>query len=89
MKKYILLSFLALEICVFCFYYGWGDHGFKAVLRLKHENAATVAKIDRLHTEVDALNVRISDLKAYPWYKEKIAREELQLAYPDEEIILL
>ena len=82
-------SFLAIQAFVFCFYYGWGEHGVKAILHLKHENSAVSEKIDLLQREVDMLNARIGYSNAYPWCKEKRAREELHMAYPDETIFLL
>ena len=35
------------------------------------------------------LRSEISDWEVYPWYKERMAREELQMAYPGEEIFLI
>ena len=88
-KKRIFWLFIIAETGIFSFYYIAGANGLKAIRQLKNENDTLVEKISGLRHTINTLNEGISAMHTYPWCKEKIAREDLQMAYPDEEIFLL
>ncbi len=48
--------------------------------RLKHENFLIEAEIDQLKKLIEKLEIGIKEWQKYEFYKEKIAREELQMA---------
>ncbi len=77
---YKLLKLFLLVECVLCaLFYFLGDQGFPALLQLKKENQAIVEEIAALQREITQLSREIDDWHTYPYYKEKIAREQLQM----------
>jgi len=86
LKKLILRILLVLELFVFGFTYLFGKNGIVYLLKLKQENCKTVSEINELKTEIDQLQGEINQLKNDKFYKEKIARENLQLAHKDDQI---
>ncbi len=88
-KKYIVRLALAGEIIIFGAVYFTSPSGFKALLSLKEDNKQLEGYIISIQDDITRLAHEIVEWDTYPWYKEKIAREELQMAYPGEEVFLL
>lgn len=93
MKKLVLpliiLSALVLEITLFAYRYFSSEHGYKKMAQLKTHNASATKEVIMLKKEVADLEKQCADFKKYPYYKEKIIREELQMIKPDEIIYKL
>ncbi len=66
--------------------YIFGRRGIGLVLSLKHYNAQLEKTIDALKVENKQLAHTINDWQQYPFYKEQLAREKLQLGYPEDRI---
>jgi len=87
-SQLIIRLFLCFEVGLYALCYVTGAHGMKKIHELWAENAAFAQTIKRLNNERECLRCEINDWQHYPWYREKIAREELQLAYPHDELFL-
>lgn len=88
-KQICLRIFIGIELALFIFYIIWGAHGVCAIITLNNQNKELEASIVRLHTEVNDLQSVIDDWQTYPFYREKYARERLQMAHKEDEIYLL
>ena len=88
-KKIVLRACIILELVIFLFYTIWGGHGLRAIFAIKQHNKDLESAIARLHVEIDDLQRTISDWQTYPFYREKYARERLQMAHKDDEIYLI
>ncbi len=87
-KTTIIRAFLILEVGSFAFFYLFGNHGIKAISALKTEISILEASIESYKKEIGHLKEEINQWEAHDWYSEKIAREDLQLAYPTEDIFI-
>lgn len=91
MKKrtVVLLSMLlCLESITFCWRFLINPYDWKNFKDAASKNDLLVRSIKELEQEVSALEKEIEELKEYPWYRERIARKELQMGYPNEEVFL-
>lgn len=88
-KRTMLRVFFALEVFIFIGVYLFGPSGLQTMLRLEHENAELGREIEVLQTEVGSWEQKIVVWKADDFYKEKIAREQLQMARVGDEIFYL
>lgn len=88
-KKIFLRTILIVEVLIFAGFYFFGSHGLKALHQHQREAVELNKELEQLKGEVQELKTAIHEWTAFPWYREKIAREELQLAYPHEEIIMI
>jgi len=87
-KRIALRVFFALEITGFAGSYLFGEHGLPALRALSKE-------IVELERDISVLSGEINDLdgaivrQADPFYKEKIAREQLQMARKGDQIFII
>lgn len=88
-KKYFLQIFLYIEIIIFSFFYLFGSNGLKSLHDLENQNNSLTIENNLLKQEINELQSNITQWDNDPFYKEKIAREQLQMARPDEEIYLV
>lgn len=89
LKRTVVQLFLGAEIIVVTFLYLVGSGGLLAIKSAQRQNVALRAEIARSEEEVKALGRELTDRKNNPFYKESIARKELQMAYENEIIYLL
>lgn len=87
-KKIVLRTFFVLEIAVFLFFYFLGSHGLTQLLTYKQQNNVLERDIYSLEQDIKNLRRSIKDFQENTFHKEKFAREELQMAYPHEELYL-
>lgn len=85
-KQLILRIFFGAEILFFAWTYFLGPQGMYALWALDGESQKVIAQNQQLEQEVARLSKRVAAWKGSPFYKEKYAREKLQMAYPDDEI---
>lgn len=88
-KRIILRLALCAEVATFGIIYFTSPSGFKALSLLSTENQELQLRIADVEKDLARLRSEISDWGVYAWYKERMAREELQMAYPGEEIFLI
>ena len=85
-KQYLLRGFFVLEILIFSGIYFFGAHGLHNVWRMQHENSTAQHALNSLQAEVNHLEDELYAWQHHPFYKEKLAREQLQMARPGEQI---
>lgn len=62
----------------------FGHNGVWTAIGLKRTNARLQAEIVELQHKNQQLVIDIKNWQQYPFYKEQLAREQLQLAYPGD-----
>lgn len=82
------LAFI-IEVVLFTGYYLMGANGIVALVSMNREIGSTQREISLLKDEVHQLQDHIALQKKHPFFKEKIAREQLQMAHEGEEIYII
>ena len=85
-KKIILRVFLAGEIIFFVIMYVVSPEGLTAVQNKKLENKQLASRVETLTEEIKKLEDEIKRWETNPFYREKVAREQLQMARPTDEV---
>jgi len=75
---------LGAEIALFCVYYLFGSFGLQALRAADMNNQNLFEDIKTLENEVTQLAKELDEKKNNPFYKEVVARTELQMAYENE-----
>jgi len=85
-KRMLLQLLLVVEGCTFAYVYLHGNNGLYTLQCLCNENKGLEQKIDQLSGEIVQLEYEIAEWKINDFYKEKVAREQLQMSRKDDEI---
>lgn len=88
-KRKVVRIFLGIEIAFITLYYLLSSFGLQALRSADHFNNQLVEDIKNLEAEVGSLSQELEDRKNNPFYKEAVARKELQMAYENEIIYLI
>lgn len=80
---------LLAEIVIFFSFYTLGNNGICHFRKLKYEIEKSQHDIMVLKTDIQDLQTTIVVQSEHPFFKEKIAREQLQMGRANEEIYLL
>lgn len=88
-KRTIVRLFFAIEIMVFVGVYLFGGNGVQHLRRLKDENQKLKNEVVHLQIETKLVEQQIASWQADDFYKEKIAREKLQMAKKGDEIYFI
>ena len=86
---YILYAVLGVEMLVFVGFYIRGPQGLRTLSDMYVEQVSMREGVDQLDQEVAALRNDINAWQKHPFHKEKIAREQLQMARLDDEVFYL
>ncbi len=82
----LLQLLLIAEGCIFVYVYLYGNNGMYALQQLHNENEQLEQNIDQLSQQVTQLEHEITVWEINDFYKEKVAREQLQMSRKDDEI---
>jgi len=85
-KRTIVRLFFTVEVMVFVAVYLFGGNGLQYLHRLQDENMQLNDEIILLEQEIELIDQQIVSWQSDDFYKEKIAREKLQMARKDDEI---
>lgn len=88
-KRTMLRIFFVLEVFVFVGVYFLGPSGFQTMIRLERENQEIEKEINGLSDSVISWEQKILVWQSDDFYKEKIAREQLQMARSGDEVFYL
>lgn len=80
---------LGLELAVFLYIYIFGSQGVWAYCQVKKENGVLEGQIAQLRNEIVQINQQVVDWQQDVFGKEKIAREQLQMARKDDDVYYL
>lgn len=88
-KRALMRLFLVLEMVAFGYVYIAGKNGIQSLS--EHKNVVVDMKkhIERLNEEVTSLEHEIHIWQTDDFYKEKIAREQLQMARKGDELFYI
>lgn len=92
MKKvyaYLLYAVLGAELTVFSWFFIRGNQGLQSLSDIYVEESAIQEGLTQLTQEVASIKQEIDNWSKHSFHKEKIAREQLQMARPDDEIFYL
>ena len=78
-----------LEVIVFCVVYLFGAQGIWVLKTLQQENAALVVHLREVEHQVQCLKNDALAWQTDNFKKEKLAREHLQMARQDDQIVVL
>ena len=84
MKRYIIRIFFCAEIGCFFWMYVFGPQGVQVFKQLAEENTVVEEKIQALRADIAQLDRSITACKSDSFYKERIAREQLQMARKED-----
>lgn len=79
-KRALLRIFFVVEMVICTLFYLFGTHGVQALQRMAQKNAALAQDVQALRTTVARIELDIELWQANDFYKEKKAREQLQMA---------
>jgi cell division protein FtsB len=88
-KSCISRIFLLSEVGIFLTLYFCGKDGLPKLYRLLDENIKLEAEISLLNKEISSLENEMLAWHNDPFYKEKVAREQLQMAREYDEIFFI
>ena len=88
-KQYVGRIFFCGELIIFIGFYIFGTNGVMSLTRMKKEIALLDQHVVDLTNDIMHLQSTIALQKKHPFFQEKIAREQLQMARADEEIYLV
>ncbi|HZW61545.1 MAG TPA: septum formation initiator family protein [Candidatus Babeliales bacterium] len=88
--KYLFLRLaLCVEIMVLAAIYFYGSYGVQTLAQLRTETAVVEQEVMHLQQEVAILEHELNAWNSNPFYKEKVAREQLQMAREGDTIYYL
>lgn len=82
----LVSSTLVIEFVFFGYFYFFGANGYKKIKELRELQENIQVSVADMERQVKELEKKLYDFKTYPYYKEKIIREQLQMML-DNEII--
>jgi cell division protein FtsB len=88
-KSLISRIFLLGELVIFFSIYFFGTDGLPKLYELCDENSKLSEEIAALNKEVSCLESELLAWNTDAFYKEKVAREELQMACEGDEIFFI
>ena len=88
LKRTGIRIFLCAEVLVFAGFYIFGSSGMPKIFHLQHEIHLLQTDLSTLKFEISQLEGQIALQKTHPFFQEKIAREQLQMARTDEQIFI-
>ena len=88
-KRRALKIFMVAQVTIVGLYYLFGSFGLQALKAADRGNLQLLEELKSLEAELAALEQELQERTDNPFYKETIARKELQMAYEDEIIYML
>lgn len=88
-KRHLLRIFFLIEIAIFIGIYVFSSQGLQTLHRMKHENKEVELRIADLQKEIKDLEAEVDEWQNNSFYKEKIAREQLQMAKKGDQVYFL
>jgi cell division protein FtsB len=89
LQRTIVRYIIGFEIALILFFYVFGRGGIYALRHADALNKELMKDIKQLDEEIAKLQEELDEREKNPFYKESIARKELQMGYNNETIYLL
>lgn len=88
-KQIAIRVLLAIEMIVFGYVYMYGKNGMQVLHKQKKVVAQLQSTVDQLKKEIAVVESEIELWQTDDFYKEKVAREQLQMARKGDEIFYI
>lgn len=88
-KKIVVQLVLSVELFTWSIWYYYGQKGVGAISEMKHNNVLCENRLKELKAKIAAYEYEIDQWNLSTFYKEKIAREQLQMARHNDVIFYL
>lgn len=88
-KRMLLRAFFIGEIVAFSYLYLFGPQGITAIMAQAHENNGLQERIKESRAQLAKLERSVQEWNDNSFLKERIAREQLQMARHNEQIYYL
>ena len=88
-KRHMLRIFFMFEIFIFVAIYFFSAQGLRVLQGMQKENEHVYEEVAYLKNEIAILEQEVAEWESNSFYKEKIAREELQMAKKGDEVYFL
>lgn len=88
-KRSLLWLLVGIESVIFLMTYLFGSHGVRKAHILKKELAQVQEQKVIIESEIGELTKTIHQWKTNDFYAEKLAREQLQMARPTEQLYVI
>ncbi len=88
-KRTMMRIAFTVEVILFSWFYYYGMCGMREISQLQGENRAFEQQIAVAHQEIKKKKQELVAWQSDPFYKEKLAREQLHMAKEGEEIYLV
>lgn len=88
-KRMVMRVLFTVEVILFGWFYYYGMCGMREIAQLQDENRTFEQQIVLAHHEIEMKEQELSAWGSDPFYKEKLAREQLHMAKDGEEIYLV
>ena len=85
-KKLFLRLLYIIEILLFLYCYFFGPQGIQKLREIKNATQTVLLKIETAQNNITALETTIVSWETNNFYKEKMAREQLQMAKETDEV---
>ena len=88
-KQLLLRCVLSIEMITLLHMYFFGTHGLQKLYAQKRNMNEIYSTVTQLQSEISELEYDIIEWKTDFFYKEKIAREQLQMARKDDTLFFI
>jgi len=85
-KRILVRAFFSIEVMIFCWVYMCGKNSITSLVELQKDNRMLQKQLQGQEREIVQLESEIDRWESDPFYKEKIAREQLQMARVGEQV---
>lgn len=85
-KKYLFYLVITAEIIIYFYFYVAGSQGIYLLYEKRSHNRILQEQLERQCCDNNRLSKEVVAWQQNDFLKEKIAREDLQMAYPGDEV---
>lgn len=88
-RSTIARTFVCLELIIWSAFYYYGDQGVRQIQQMKVINAHVQTQVVALQSDIASCQHELQQWNTFAFYKEKIARERLQMARSSDMVFYL
>lgn len=82
----MLRLFFSVEVLMFCGVYSYGKNSIVVLVKQQRENLVLQKQLEEKKQAIAQLEKVINNWESHTFYKEKIAREQLQMVGPQDHV---
>lgn len=89
LRRSLLRFFFYIESLLFIWTYLFGIQGIHVIIKTKKENKLLEMEIESLQKDISDLELKIFKWNTNPFFKEKYARQQLQMTRKDDTVYFI